>query len=85
VRPAKVDRSGLRISFEAGFDDGLFFAAERAFLPAIFFRLDGFKRAVILVFRAAFFFLALPLLRDFFAPPDFFFAMLESLSRMQTG
>ena len=43
VPPAKVDRSGLRISFDAGCDEGLFFAAERTFFAAIFFRLDGFR------------------------------------------
>ena len=83
-RPRSIVRDYESLSRQVC-DEGLFFAAERAFLPAIFFRLDGLKGAVTLVFRAAFFFLALPLLRDFFAPPDFFFAMLESLSRIQTS
>jgi hypothetical protein len=83
VPPAKVDRSALRVSLEAGRDEGLFFAAERTFLPAIFFRLDGFEGGVTLVFCAAFFFFALP--GSFFAPPDFFFAMLESLSRIHVS
>ena len=82
VPPARVERSGLRGSFDAGCDERFFFTAERTFLPAIFVLLDGFGGAVTLVFRTAVFFFALPLRRSFFAPPDFFFAMQESLSRI---
>ena len=53
-----VDGSGLRVSFDAAFDDRFFFATS-TFLPDILRPADRFGRAVIFVFRVAFFFFAI--------------------------
>jgi hypothetical protein len=82
MRPARVDRSGLRISFAAGFGERRFFAVACTFLPEVFLRFGALAGAVAFVLCTAFFLFGFFLFRDLIAPPDFFFAMEKSLSRI---